>query len=427
MPIPFTNRTPTLTAVPSSPPPGVSTIAQPTQSGEATPTSFTTREAVTQSPGINLVRIWLPPGFDPDAITPASQLLKNHLEAFVTEHPDVRFEVRVKAVDGPGGLLDSLVAANAAAPLALPDLVLLPRSLLESAALKGLLFPYDDLTNLMDDPDWFEYTRQLAQLKTSTYGIPFAGEALVLVYRPSQISTAPRDLESVLSLGKVLLFPATDEQALFTLCLYLAEGKNMQDAQGRPNLDENTLARILDFDRRASVAGVMPFWLTQYSNDEQIWEAFMSDEYPMVATWTSAYLERILSTPDDLAMSSIPTLNGAPFNLATGWSWALAGQDSSRREISVQLAEFMVQKNFLAQWSRAAGYMPPRIDALQGWPQDEPRQAIEQISYSAWLLPPAEVISNLGPVLEQAVVDVLKNQSDPESAARKVIEQVNQP
>jgi hypothetical protein len=73
----------------------------------------------------------------------------------------------VKALDGTGGLLDALVSANAAAPLALPDLVLLPRPLLESAALKGLLHPYDGLSSLMDDPSWFDYARQLAHFKSS--------------------------------------------------------------------------------------------------------------------------------------------------------------------------------------------------------------------------------------------------------------------
>ena len=66
--------------------------------------------------------------------SPASSLLKARLDQFASENPDVRLEVRAKALEGAGGLLDSLVAANVAAPLALPDLVLLPRPVLESAA-----------------------------------------------------------------------------------------------------------------------------------------------------------------------------------------------------------------------------------------------------------------------------------------------------
>jgi ABC-type glycerol-3-phosphate transport system substrate-binding protein len=381
----------------------------------------------TQPTGGLIVRIWLPPGFDLEGNGTASGLLKARLEEFASENPEVRLEVRVKALDGTGGLLESLVAANAAAPLALPDLVLLPRPLLESAALKGLLYPYDGLTNMMDDQSWFEYARQLAQLKTSTYGIPFAGDALVMTHRPSLLETTPHSLEASLSLGEVLLYPATDPQALFTLCMYLAAGGSMQDAQGRPWMDEATLLNILEYDQRASLAGVMPYWLTQYSNDAQVWETYLGGEYPMAVTWASAYLNHQRSSPEDLAIAPLPTPDGVPFTLATGWSWALAGQNPERRTLSVRLAEYLVEKEFLAEWTYAAGYLPPRADALQNWQEAEARQVIEQISYSAWLMPSADVVSSLGPALEQAVVDVLKAQSDPQTATQSAINQINQP
>ena len=373
------------------------------------------------------MRIWLPPEFNPDGSVHSSQLLRDRLAAFAASNPEIRLEARVKAEDGAGGLLDALVAANAAAPLALPDLVLLPRSLLESAALKGLLYPYNGLTDVIDDPEWFDYARQQAQLKNNTYGIPFAGDALVLAYHPSQVATYPASLEEMLSLGKVVLFPATDPQALFTLNLYLAAGKSLQDDQGRPTVDEAALTGVFEFVQRASQAGVLPYWLTQYSTDAQIWEAFMSNEYPMAVVWASTYLQHQINAPDDLAMAGFPSQDNRPSGLATGWSWVLTGQDTVRREASVRLAEFMVESNFLAEWSQAAGYLPPRLDALLGWQPSGTRDAAEQISASAKLLPQADMLSSLGPALEQAVVDVLKSQSDPQSAARLVIQQVSQP
>jgi ABC-type glycerol-3-phosphate transport system substrate-binding protein len=391
------------------------------------PTTPGETDAATLPTGGLLVRIWLPPEFDPAGDSPASKLLKARLEEFETENPDIRLETRVKTLEGSGGLLESLVAANAAAPLALPDLVLLPRPLLESATLKGLLYPYDGLTSIMDDQSWFEYAKQSAEIKTSTYGIPFAGDALVLAYHPSLLETVPITLETTLSLGEALLYPATDPQALFTLGMYLADGGSLQDEQGRPSLDEATLTNILEFDQRASMAGVMPYWLTQYSNDAQVWEAFVGNQYLMAVTWTSSFLDHKQAAPADLALAPIPTPNETPFTLATGWSWALAGQDPERRTQAIRLAEYLVDKEFLAEWTYAAGYLPPRADALQSWQDAELRQLIEQISYSAWLMPPADIVSSLGPALEQAVVDVLKAQSDPQTAAQTVIDQINQP
>jgi multiple sugar transport system substrate-binding protein len=392
-----------------------------------TPTTPEQTGAATQPISGSMIRIWLPPEFDPDGNSPASSLLKARLEQFATENPEIRIEVRVKAQEEAGGLLESLVETNVAAPLVLPDLVLLPQALLESGTVKGLLYPYDGLTSIMEDKSWFEYARQLADLQSSTYGIPFAGDALVLAYHPSNISTPPPDLETSLSLGEVLLHPATDAQALFTLSMYMADNGSLQDTQGRPALDAATLIKVLEFDQRASLAGVMPYWLTQYSNDDQVWEAFMGNPYPMAVTWASTYLRYKLIAPVDLEAAPIPTPDGTPFTLATGWSWALASQDPTHRSMAIELAEYLVDSEFLAEWTYAAGYLPPRADALQSWQDDELRQVIEQVSSSAWLMPPVDMLSSLGPVLEQAVVDVLKAQSDPQTAAQVVINQINQP
>ena len=147
----------------------------------------------------------------------------------------------------------------------------------------------------------------------------------------------------------------------------------------------------------------------------------------MAVTRASMYLKNSQSGAADLAMAPMPILDDAPFTLASGWSWALAGQDPEKRLLSVQLAEFLVEPEFLAEWTSAAGYLPPRVDALQNWQNADLRQVVEQISYSAQLMPSLDVISTLGPALEQAVVDVLKAQNDPQTAAQEVADQVNQP
>lgn len=422
LPFQFGNDQPTSAVTPGA---GLSTVQVPlTFPGTATPGAPGGTEVVPPTAGAGTLRIWLPPEFDPAGGSPASQLLKNRLEKFVSQNPGLELDVRVKAADGAGGLLDALISANAAAPLALPDLVLLPRPLLESAALKGLLHPYEGYSSFMDDPSWFDYARQLAQLKTSTYGMPFSGNALVMAYRPSVIENPPKNLENAISLSEALLFPASDPQALFTLCMYLATGESLQDAEGRPSLDKDTLVNILDHYQRASQAGVMPYWITQYSTDGQVWEAFGVEPYPMSVTWASYIIQ---NKPDDLSLVPLPTLDGSPFTLATGWSWALAGVNQERRELGARLAEYLVDKEFLASWTQVAGYLPPLVDALRSWEDTPMRKMVEQISYSAQLVPSADLIATIGPSVEQAVVDVLKAQNSPEDAAQAVIDKVNKP
>jgi multiple sugar transport system substrate-binding protein len=380
----------------------------------------------TQPAGGQLVRIWLAPEFDPGLENEASVLFKARLQEFQVENPSMELEVRVKALEGPGGMLDALVATSAAAPSDLPDLVLLPRTILESAALKGLLFPFDNLTTIMDDQSWFGYALQLAHLKTSTYGIPWAGNAMVMAYHTS-ISTAPISSTDLLTQGKTLLYPAADPQALFTLGMYLADNGVLQDDQGRPTLELTPLLSVLNYFGQASLSDVMPYTLTQFSDDDQVWEAFIGGQYPLAITWASTYLKSLGTDRNDLMIGPLPTLDGVPFTLTTGWSWALAGQDPERRSLAIKLAEYLVAQDFLSKWTQAAGYLPPTVEALQGWQASDMRAAIEQISNSAALIPAADILSTIGPALKKAVVDVLEAREDPQSAAQSAIKQVNQP
>ena len=183
----------------------------------------------------------MPPQFDPFAETEAGALLQAKLNEFVARRPGLQVEVRVKAENGTNGLINALTTTRSAAPSVMPDLVALSRANLESATAKGLLHPLDGLTTLPDDPDWYPYAHQIAHIQNTTYGLPFAGNALALVGYRAPLPSAWNDLP-----GETLfIFPAADSRALFTLSLYLSAGGTLQDTQGRLKLDEAILAKVL--------------------------------------------------------------------------------------------------------------------------------------------------------------------------------------
>jgi ABC-type glycerol-3-phosphate transport system substrate-binding protein len=369
------------------------------------------------------LRLWLPPHFDPAADTQAGKLLRARLDEFTGQHPGVRIEVRVKALEGSGGLIDSLMAANAAAPQAMPDLIALSRPALEVAALKGLLHPYDGLTAALDAPDWYDFARQLSRLQNSTFGLPFAGDALLLTYRPARIGRPPpADWEATLAISQTLVFPAADSQALFTLTLYQASGGALQDPQGRPMLDVAILDQVLSFYVRGGQTGLLPNWLTLYETDDQAWNAYTQGQANLSITWASRYLRE---RPTGSAAAPLPTPDGNAFTLATGWVWALAGAHPEQQTLSVELAEFLIAKDFLAEWSAAAGYIPPRSEALAQWDDAGLRALLEHIASSAHLRPPADILTALGSSLEQATVQVLKQQTAPLAAAQEAANRLN--
>ncbi len=399
-----------------------------TPGGESTPVPSTPSgtEIPPQPPGIITLHLWLPPEFDPNDGTPAGDLLKARLEEFSAQNPNVSIDVRLKAVQGPGGLLESLVTASAAAPLALPDLVALPRPVLESAALKGLIYPFNTAVFSQDNESWYEYARQMGYLQTTPFGMPFAGDALALIYRPDVLD-APQNWQGLLSSNQVLVFPAADPNASITLALYLAQGGILQDEQGRPALTGNALLQVLEYYQQAAAVNVMPYWLTQSVTDEQAWATFTAEQHPMLITWLSHYLAEQRTASVNLALTALPSADSTSFTLATGWNWALASPDPARRELSTQLAQYLVEESFLAEWTQVAGVLPTRPGALSNWTNSTLRGVVGQIARSAQLMPPTEVLASLGPLLEQATVDVLKAESTPSSAVETALEKLNTP
>jgi multiple sugar transport system substrate-binding protein len=406
---------------------GAACTGSPPPTTTGTPKSFPAPTGTAAVPGTPTpagpltLRIWLPPQFNPTGDDPASRLLQGRLKEFTDRRPGIRLDVRIKAMDGPAGLLESLVASSAAAPLSLPDLIALPRSLLEDAALKGLLYPYDGLTRTMDSDDWYSYAQQLARLQNSIFGIPFAGDALVLVHQTQHPS---RDLNELLNSEGPLAFPAADPQALVTLALYQAAGGPIKDEQGLPTLDSATLQGVLRFYQQAEAGGLTPFWLTQFQTDEQAWESFSSGAAKQVITWASRYRA---ARPEGASAAPIPTPNGVDFTLATGWVWALASDRPDRQTISAELADFLSESSFIGPWTEASGYLPPRSSALETWTDPAREPWITLVGQSANLLPSNDVLNSLAPLLGQATLQVLKEQADPLTAAKQAVQRLTNP
>lgn len=400
----------------------------PTLTPENTPTATLSplpTPAATAGPKVpRTIRIWLPPEFDPESGTPAGEILKTRLKEFTDRRPDTRIEVRIKAHEGVGGMLDSLAAASAAAPLALPDLVALPRPDLETAALKGLLRPFDDLIDTTEDSDWYPFARQMALLQNSTYGIPFAGDAQMLIYRPLTIPAPPKTLSDTLSSPGPLVCAAADPQALFTLTQYLANGGTILDEQGRPRLEVAPLTEILTYYQRAADLDLIPVWVTQLENYDQVWQAFSDGKAEMAVTWTSHHISNLKA---DSAGAPLPTITGEPFSLATGWVWALASPEPDHQLISAELGKFLSESDFLARWTAASGYLPPRPSAMARWLTPELRQLAGNVASTAQLIPTNDVLISLSPLLEKATLDVLKRQSDAATAAQEAVNRLTQP
>ena len=369
---------------------------------------------------INL-SVWLPPTFDPNGGGLAAGMLRDRLDEFAEHNPQVRLEVRVKAEEGTGGLLDSMLSAKAAAPLALPDLVLLPHTQLSAAVASHLLLPLAGLTETLDSDDWYTFAQQLSHVGSSSYGLPFAADGLILAYRPAAVAQVPSAWQPLLESGLQLGFAAADPDALFALTQLGAELATSAERGEEFGFSEGTLTAVFEFFGAAQEQEVFPFWLSQYQTAEQSWQAFSEGRVPMVAAWTSRAFD---SRNVDISTAPLPTPDGEPFVLVRGWVWALSTSASDRAGLVAQLAEFLTTPEFIAQWTAAAGFLPPRHSSLSAWSPGDKQTLASQIVESATALPDEAALDLWGGPLAEVVVALLKQELTPVEAAQQVLNEV---
>lgn len=391
----------------------------PVPTNTVTPNATTTPTATpTNTPGgPRTIRIWISPQFDPSTETPAATLLQERLDEFIARRPGLQIDVRVKAESGTGNIINALTTTRSAAPSVMPDLVALSRADLEAATAKGLLHPLDGLTTLPEDPDWYSFARQMAHIQNTNFGLPFAGDALVLGgYR----SPLPSDWNEF-SDETLFVFPAADPRSLFTLSLYLSMGGTLQNNQGSLAMEEAILTDVLSLYSPDTESPFISPQVVNFDTDEQSWNAFREQRGNLVVTWASRFLnEQTLP----LAMGPLPGFESGQYTLATGWSWALAGSNPENQPLAVELAEFLSDSQFLAEWNEAAGYLPTRPTALSSWSEAGEQMVLSQTAEAANLIPGEDVLVTISPLLADATLAVISGELLPSEAAQSIIEQL---
>ncbi len=258
--------------------------------------------------------------------------------------------------------------------------------------------PIDGLSTSLDDPNWYSYAQQLAHIQNTGYGLPFLGDTLVLVYYPElgQIVT----WEDILASEGNLVFPAGNSQALVGLSLYASAGGEIVDAQGLPTLDQEVLVRVLTLIAEGVSKEVFPASLANVTNEAQSLQIYRTGDANKAIIWYLSY-----RPSEDGETIPLPGLDDMPFSYATGWVWALAGADPENQQLAVELAEFLVAEDFLAEWTRATGYLPTRPSIVE-----EGNRTITAILESAQPIPSNDVLAVLGPLVQEALTRVLNGE-----------------
>ena len=370
-----------------------------------------------QSPQYVELELWVTPQFDPNGDDEAAVLLSERIHEFLTQNPQISLNVRVKALSGPGSMMDSLLGASSVAQAALPSLVLLSRSDLVIAADRNLIFPIEEFSSSVDEDDWYAFAQSMAIYQGSAYGLPFASNVLGLLHRPGALSGDQPSWDEIFRRRDSLLFPAGDADAMVALALYFSAGGALDLQMGQMELEPEALAAALDVFERARQAGVITRDSLENQTDDQAWEKFQSGNTDAVITWVA----RLFSADDELGLALLPPLGENPYTFATGWSWCLTEQDEGNRQYAAALAEYLSAPEFLSQWAPKSGYLPVRPSSLAGFAEERLKSTLSTLLMSAYLRPDRQIIADVSPQIKIAVDEVITGTQTAEESARNVI------
>jgi len=375
----------------------------------------------TSIPAIINLTVWVSPQFDPEAESEAADLLKSQLKEFSRNNPPVNLEVRVKSASGPGGIMETLTSASAVAPDALPSLVLISRSDMVQAISKNLVIPIESLSEIHDNNDWFDFSKELGSFQGTMFCLPLAANALGLVYWNTSFNSDQPSWEEVIRQSEKLLFAAGDPEALTTLALYQSAGGHISDKTSQSILNADALTMVLASYANAARLQRIPNAILDYQTDEQVWEEFLSNNNrEAVLTWAN----HVLVNPKTLKLALLPSLGEDPYTLAGGWVWCMVEPHEQNRISGMMLMEYLVESEFLAEWAPVSGYLPVRPSSIKGYEGSELQNTISKILLSAHVRPDKIQAMEIGAEIKIAISDVLQRLNTPEESAINTVKRL---
>ena len=400
-------------------------LTEPTLTVDQLQSDLNSKETETVEPvsGVSdqiALTIWVPAQFLPSSDSDQAKSFYQRLQDFKGENPQVEINVRVKASNGQGNLLNSLINTSLVAQGAKPSLIILSRTDMQIAVERGVIYPIVDYSTVIGSLDWYQYARELAMIKGVTYGLPFVGDALAIIANPKIIDEDVTTWLDLREQSAPLYFPAADSQALVLIALYQSAGGKINDQQGQPIIQTDILEKTLEEFALGVSKGIFSSDMVNYQLDKQTWQLFQDGQADWVITWITNYLE---SDGSAQKVIQLPSIGPESYALSRGWIWCLSESDPEKAKWSARLAEYLTERDFLASWTYTAGFLPVRPSSMSEWKDQSSLNAINKILLDAHIGPEMGLTENITPVLRESLGNILEQRMDPELAAQTAIQQ----
>lgn len=297
--------------------------------------------------------LWVPEEFAPGAER-GGDILEARVAAFEAAHPGVSIEYVLKAPYGKGGIVDWLTQLQELMPERLPDAAIVDSRELDQLEKLGLLHPLN--RGLPSGAFWdlFAPAQTMARQGGVWSNQPLVLDAEHLVYDTTRVASPPPTWQAVLADKTPFAF-AADSTDTFLLH-YLENGGSLSPAE-HPALDSGVMQAVLDFYQRARANGNLNEAAAMMKSAREVLPLFIGGQAPLAQIRARDYLSERARMPN-AAAAPIPTRDGRATTLASGWSFVILADSAARQRAAADYLEWLIEPEFLAEWTRAARMVP---------------------------------------------------------------------
>jgi ABC-type glycerol-3-phosphate transport system substrate-binding protein len=367
--------------------------------------------------------VWVPDALIPAEANDSFVALQDLVNTFASTRADIQqVEIRLKRAEGLGGMLETLLAAQSAAPNALPTVAMLRRADVAAAVEANLLSPLDDQIPSAVLSDLYPTILELGRIDNNLYGIAYGILVQHMAYRSVVLGGNFSRFEDVLADQQGFVFPAggTDVVNEVFLLQYIAAGGTLTELlNGRINL--TALRTVLRFYEDAVAQEVVSPVVTGYARSEDYLPALLAGELNAAVVSSTQYLQ-LAATNQDWRAAPIPLSQGEPLTVVDGWMWVVVARDSDALEAAHAFIAWMLDAARQATFTEQIGTLPSRRAALRSWPDQTYADFVNSLLLNARLPLVAADSNNALRALQNALTMVLLGQRTADEAANDALE-----
>ena len=369
------------------------------------------------------LNIWWPEPLAPIDNQDAADLLSEQISAFQAANHDVTVEFRLKKAQDVGGVMSTLKAASLVAPRALPDLTLLRRSDMLSAAQAGLIMPIDERAEAAILDNFQPMVNALGRMNDRLYGLPYNVEVQHIAYQAALAPLTRWSFSDVLTNKIAFVFPAGRANSLSDVFLAQYRDATGTRESSALSVDADQLRELFQFYEQAVAEQLIDPIVLEYILPDDYRGGLATGDIPAGIVTSTLYL-KMMEGGAKLGYAPIPTQSGQPATLIDGWMWVLTSADSEQQAIAMRFLNWMLDVDRQGRYNQAISMLPSQKTALRQWEDPGYASFIDTLLTNAGLPLTDSTGSATARVIQSALASVISGQRTAEQATQDVINQL---